>query len=585
MTTLMPEYARTEPWIASGLPAANTGAVDTITPLLEVISTRNVGIYDPATPEATADAAARMIAQQAEAAYRQQADSPALLARWAQALWNAGEHGRACDVALQAARLAKKENDVPVTTAAVLVLAAGGQYEQVRDLLSDAPRHQSLALLNAAVLAELDDEPAAQAVLDGVPGASAAGFRGLLLLRQEKYQQAIAELRASSRQYGADPSTAANLAFAYGAVGSGTKAIRSARQAALLAPHRRDLGLGLVFTLIRFGHLDEALVELQRVRDVLGADQEIALTEAGIRWGLEGPESAYRVLKRAMANRLSASSELVATEFQANVVALENVLGRRSMEDTVKALRALVQESERPSVPVVGLLCRLSTSAEVSELLPGVIDRLERSRDVLPSSVLGLRYRLAQAQADFPRAAEFAHDWTAQAPFDPEAAAESILMRALVDDDLPGAVTEARTACRRIPNSNLLANNTAFVLGLAGHGKEAREVLQRDGLDPMVLAATTGLSRLADGDISGGYDLYSAAMGVAGDPGGRFTQTRVALVALYYMYALNALGLLDDAEAQGLVMSAEVPADAARLNSTFALLGQAADRRGYRLRG
>ena len=221
------------------------GSLDRVTPIAEAL-----GFSSPETGSAEqiwVDAMAAVTDQARNAALRYP-DSAAMWARLAQAAVISGELDDAIAAAGRSVELQPDSQnseawDLPALLVASTVLAMCGENAKAEEALRAAPRDPALAVVAASLRAESEDWKGALSLLDGVESSTAASLRGWVLLELGSHQAALSALRRSVAQFGEDPTTAANMAFAFSALGSLKKAVRSARTATRLAPLRRDWSL------------------------------------------------------------------------------------------------------------------------------------------------------------------------------------------------------------------------------------------------------------------------------------------------------------------------------------------------------
>lgn len=511
----------------------------------------------------------RSITEEAERATVRLPLSPTSWARLAQAANASGDTGTAAAAAREVIALQDEHPDSPSMLVALLTLTSQGEFDAAEAALEGRALDDSLALLSASLKAERSDWDGCLEVLQGVDTSSAAALRGWVYLEKGEPQKALSQLRKAAANFGEDAVTAINMACAFAALGSNRKAVRAARQATGLAPHRRDLSLTLVAHLIASDSMEEALGEVARIEKVDGADLETALLDGLINWQLGRTELAIRNLKRARGRSLRPAGSIAMDDVSAVTCALEYEQGLRSRTEVVDELRRIVTGSPEPSVRVAVLASRLMTASElrsfVPELLTGPFFEVDDER------LWELRYRLERANGDFSNASVSVRNWARANPSDPLAQAEAIMMMAMAERDYEGAADSAMRALRIHPKSKLIRNNSAFALALANRSSAARAALPDEPDDAAINSGTTGLVRLASGDLEGGYQGYRKAIDIATSEGRPALDEFRALVALYYQYALRHFGLADRAREAGLTIHEVRPSSAAE-NVAFSLL-------------
>jgi tetratricopeptide (TPR) repeat protein len=523
--------------------------------------------------------------------------SPVAWARLAQALHNNGEIEKAIEAARRvlaltgesSARLASGRLS-PITAVdpaacyvAATVLAATGNSSEAEEALVLLPPNGEHRVVAAALAAERGDYTAALQRLEVANGGTAGALRAWLYLRIGVYDRALSELRRTAASGRPTPAVLTNMAFAYAVLGSLRKAIRAARHAVMLAPMSHTASFNLVGYLITAGATDSARAELDRLVKAIGHDDaDIVLARAGT-WLSDGEDrTALQTLKRGLQRVQLRGSARARAELRANVALLEGKLGIRSRSSVLVEIRSQVKRADGRSVTLVSMLCDLLSRTTAYPEIQALAKSLEPYHTT--DQLLPLRARMAHLSANFDDAVVLMRQWTELEPMDPSAAANAVYLHGMYRGDYNGAAELGRAALRRTPRSAILRNNTACMLGLAGRGDDAQQVLSTlvdDNYPPLI--ATRGLAVMASGDLLSGIELYQqaarAAEGLADKPE---AQRLGAQIALYQVLAVAILGLdpliTDDRKRDG-ILHYRLPADW-EADPDFLLLRHVADRVG-----
>lgn len=157
---------------------------------------------------------------------------------------------------------------------------------------------------------------------------------------------------------------------------------------------------------------------------------------------------------------------------------------------------------------LMNLAQRPDHATQVSEVLA----ELERLHD--PEELFGLRTHLDILLRDADAAVHHAAEWAEADVLNPFAAALAVYLLC----DLAARYEEAArlgvAAVRRSPANELLANNTAYALSLAGRPEEAKRLLAKfrgEVKSNVALTATLALAEIVSGNEEAGLAGYERA--------------------------------------------------------------------------
>ena len=492
------------------------------------------------------DNARSFISQAEELAYRNPA-SKAALARLAQTL--AGE-GRQ-EEAISAARRTLEASDTDARSVAsraaefvaARVLVSAGQAdaaERYLGALSEATG--PWRLLYAALAHSRGENLQALARLNDSSGSEAAAFRGYLLLELGRYQEAAHELRSAGGESSRNPSLLTNLAYAYAALGSPSKAIRAARQAVLVAPRSRTMSLNLVGYLLAVGDTNGAVTELHRLDVEWPSDYKVASALAYVHGIVADLPSARKALRRAISAHSFEKTSISLSELRVQLAHLEWQMGLRQKDDLLSTLRRELEVIESDSLPLVLTLLdlqhRTSTVAEARRHY----DRLLQKHSA--DNLLPLRIRLEMLTEEYDAALDDALRFNRIAPLNPDSSVLLMSIQGHVFSDFAAAARTGREALRRLPGNWTIRNSMAFFLALDGQATAAQDALRFSQAPavPMIYA-TRGLIAFAEGAIEEGMDWYDRAIQLARDQGGDSPQVDEfeRLARLYEWICLSVL--------------------------------------------
>ncbi|HEY2436467.1 MAG TPA: hypothetical protein VGH93_04750, partial [Solirubrobacteraceae bacterium] len=261
----------------------------------------------PTTPETTfappEGPSCNSSLRHARDAARQHPENALAHARLAQAAQAAREIEEATAAARRALALALDTANVPAVHAAITVLEATGQGDDLTALLDD-PRAERLpqTLRARAAVAAGELSPALELLTDPSNTASDSPQTLSLLtwihIKRGEYRRALSTGRHARRAGASGLALYTNLGYAHAALGNLPGAIKLTRQAYALAPTHRAVALNLVLYHKLSGQQDEALALLDRLRGDGDLDIQLALATAAVMAYAREHENARRVLQR-----------------------------------------------------------------------------------------------------------------------------------------------------------------------------------------------------------------------------------------------------------------------------------------------
>ncbi len=508
---------------------------------------------------------------QAEALTIDAPDSPTAWARLAQTLLAVGRIEDAADAARLAWDRARDivDGDVadvgdrPATyVAAQVLIATGNQGDAEQGLARVWAEPGPWTCLYAALASNRGDFEQALARLAGSAGTEAASLRGYVLLRLQRFDQAVRELRQAGGIVSGGPSVAANIAYSYAALGAVRKAVAAAQSAVALAPHDPALRCSLAAYLDTAGQRGMALRELRQFQSMgLRPDPAVAQTAASLLLQEGRTEDARRELARVV----DASRGRGSTRPPGEVIGFASFIQWRSKLRTrseyIDVLRRELARIQGKSVQLAAMLADIVNSTSVHDEIAGYYRQLSKTES--EESLLPLKLRLTLASGELDAAVDESRRWATAFPLSVDAAQTYVTLAGTVAGDYAAASTYGLSALRRLPNSSILMNNTAFALAMVGRVLEADRVLARANDNLMYVAATQGLIRLAQGRLREGLSFYTRAEDLAGEQAADRIEAEDSrlLIRLYRLAVRYHLGLVGQADLSNEALGVNVPRD------------------------
>ncbi|WP_148307887.1 tetratricopeptide repeat protein [Actinoplanes friuliensis] len=447
------------------------------------------------------------------------ANSVTAWARLAQAAHNASLTQSAAEAAIAALKLstvrvsAGTEIDGPAVYSAAAVLAAVGQAATAESYLAQLPATPSIVVLLAALAVERDDFTRAMELIKSVSSSNATALRAWLFLKEGRAQEALHELRSVHRTTSPTPETLANTAFAYAVLGSPTKAVRTARQAVAIAPMDETASFNLVGYYMNVRQFVQAHSELDRLSHARGEDADIALARAGIHWDANELDLALGVLQRARAVTNLPASLRASAEVGANIAVLKYLRGDWNIEKALKDIKGQASRAGGRSVNVVMAYLGLLSRTDQVEGVTHLIDQASEWHSA--EKLIPARARVLHLQCRFAEEQELVAEWAARSPLNEMAVGLSVYLLGAVEGKYSVAADCGLQALKRLPSSQIVLNNTAYCLAMAGRAREAVSVIHRMEVNRHVPVATAGLVAISMGDVETGLKFYRDAADLA----------------------------------------------------------------------
>lgn len=561
-TLTEPAPARPLPRVSSELVATTYGFIEELRRADEAPRKPSVERPDLKRQHRRLEAMRAESAREAFATAQQFETSATAWARAAHSMYAIGEVAQAVEAARQVADITSRSvvvdgrPDAPAVYVAASVLALTGELGEADSLLATAGPDSSLQLLRAAIAAELGEFNRALALLEDVREHSAAALRAWLLLQVGAPMKALGEIRRVLRESDPDPAVMANMAYAFALLGSPRKAANAARQATILASANKSLGLNFVGYLLAMNSPERAISEIDRLsHGYLAKDPDLRLAKAGILWATGKHDRAIRSLN-SLLNDLSADlDQRSKAEISTALIVFKSQLGSIARPQAISALRRLAGMAAGRSIYVIAAYADLVFSRSFLGELRGLIRQAKEWHT--PEELLPLRAREAFLAGDIDEERDLINAWVAMDPFDQTAVAQQIYITGAHGDDFNAAAEVGLKALQRMPFSDPVRNNTAYVLAMAGRGEEAKRVLAGvQEKDRISIIATTGLAELALGNVAAGYELYKQAFALA-----EVDQDREFLQAALGLYQQIAVARLELNPAEGELLDLDLPAD------------------------
>lgn len=523
--------------------------------------------------------AARDVARRAEISARDNEASPSAQARYAQAAWAAGLTEEAMSAARQALKLVSSatSNEIASAYVALSILVATGMASAAENLYRDLPRDPSLDLLIASALLDAQADDQAEKLISDSPLGLAACLRGYIRLRRSDFGGAVTSLRQAMNLNPNDAEAPYLLSFAYAGLGSPRKALRYARQAARLAPGRRDIGIGLLDRLVAQGEFASALQEIKKVKNRnIVETPDFMIAQGRVDIGLGKQKQALSLLRRA--RDASTKDQVLAAELDSNIAVLRESLGE-ILSGTVLTTHRRSLEVAPGSIPIASMLMdRLTLTTDADEAISVLAGLREAGHPEIGLSSIAAR--VAFLAGDYEECVKQSRIWHRLEPRNPWPVTLAAMITGQLFEDWAGASAWALGVWKTTHDA-WLANDAAYILALAGKPGTALDILSRTDRDDFVLRATRGLALMADGQFKQGLKAYRDAADLADES--HMSDHGRALMTVHQAMALKRLGL--DAETvpelrAGALPPVELPPDWPD-SPAFCLLREAARRRGW----
>ena len=502
-------------------------------------------------------------------------DSPAAVARLAQAELAAGNTDNARAVADRGATLALDAGDSAVGIAIVQVLAALGATREASDLLWKLPEGGGRSLLAARLAVQERDYVTAMECLKTSDSSEAHAALAWLAIQRKDYPAAISELRTALKLGVPAANILINLGYAYAALGMLERAVKTTLEARYLEPTNRHVSLNLATYLRALGRDEEEAAVIRELRDLYPEDVQFVFVEADFRLWQNDAAGALKTLTRARTSELWTKADLLSrAELEANLALLRWRVGKVSRSDAFEEVTRQLERTEFESIEIGRMLANLAHHPSDADVLDAALAALgERHPDVVLDEIVVQRHLL---RLEFEEATSAAVRWANEEIFDASAAATAVYLLVDVSGDFQHALKIGRVALRRAPRSRQLVNNVAYALALAGELREARDLLGPGRRDDVHVTATRALVSMLEGEIEEGNAGYERARELALQEG---NEELAALVEYHrVVYEAKALRQQSDTPNRRLVLV--VPGDWEN-SPQLALLIMIARREGF----
>lgn len=480
-------------------------------------------------------------------------DSPAALARLAQAEQAAGNGQTAVSAAYRVLEMEDSSPDLPAAVSAIQILLTADEHSVDERLINRIPGDGEVKRVLGARLAVRRGE--LERALDRLGDASssdALAIKAWILLERGKFAEAIGVLRKAVRQ-GPNASLLANLGYAYAAIGARDKAVKVTLQARKLDPSSRLIVMNLVSFYRAGGDIPAAIAELQKLRGEAPDDVRLHIAEADLRLAIGDDAGAAKVLTRARTSHLwVVANTIERAELETNLAFLRLRRGELTPDEMRAEVAKQLQRVDYESLDIASMLPTLCRTVRERDTLAFLLRELElHHRD---GGLEPLRLQLAFLECDFETAADRAIAWAKADIFNPDAAAAAVLFLCDVRSAYDEAATLGVQAFKRSPASMGLLNNAAYALTLAGRLEDAKKLAEAGRDEDVHLRATRALIDILSSRIEQGIAGYRAAFDAAQANG---DDTLAFLVWMNGMIALRRVGL----EQRGLGWDVPLPDD------------------------
>jgi predicted Zn-dependent protease len=457
------------------------------------------------------------------------------------------------------------------------ILTRAGEGEYAFDALATINDDETLRMTFAAVAASLGRYPEATRALDGLETAFANAHRGYIAAAQEKWPEAVRYLRAALESEPEDVDSLFNLSISLWNLGSTKKATRTALQAVLVSPGRRDVSFNYLEMLLGQDDLDRFDYEIKNLR-ASGIDSDAGLTMFEARGAARRGNHSRAITLANQARILATRNGDTTTQILANasLPIYKWEAGRITRDQATTDLRALVSQHSDVEAVVIKFAQMASRKSD-AQLLRDARERIDNMANVYE---VYLDHQIAVLEGNARDAAAAASEWLRLEPNNPGAAAAAVVSLGIGEERWPEAACVAEEAIRRFPDEKVVVNNAAYVLAMAGDPARAIAAIEHVGIDEFFLKATLGLANLAAGNITDGMRLYREAA----DQAERDDRALRSLMTAYQALVMRQLKLADCVPANELEATALAPVpfpDDWANRPDFIRLKNLADRHGY----
>lgn len=520
---------------------------------------------------------ARYVAERARLAVEAGETSATALARLAHAYLAADDPYQAAPVATEAldgviqsvaqsGLPASQESsfDVSAAVAAAWALILAGQSRLAEGRLSQLPANLPIALIRATIAADAGKYEDAIRFLSIHESPEVEFLRGYALLRLDRPQEAIHELRKAISAGAMSADGCATMASAFWRLGSRRKAINFARQAARLAPGRKDISLALIDYLTNSYRLEAAESEIQSVlRSGVEDEPELVIRLARIK-ALSGDTARCIALMRRAEGMAKASEDMKLVSFVAGQLALlEYGTHRIDRAEGLRRIRKLMREHPE-DLSLAIAFSALCVRATMLKELRNVYDRHKvRASE---SQLRPLALRIAYLEGRFEDLAQIAEEWSRDEPLNSSAADLAMLWSSYVSLDWDAAARRGASLLQRFPYDGSLANNVAYVSVLAGRlgvaERALRDIVSKSKIKSYVILATQGLVKIAKGQIQDGLRDYRQAAELAErDADGQVSRAEVIIAQGLALRLNGAFSEVSSSMRAGALPAVSLPSD------------------------
>lgn len=464
------------------------------------------------------------------------------LAALAHALETSGDRGAAVDTALETLRLCQEiarghDTDTFAARLAMEILLRSGRLESVLEYARSLPISAHLKLEIGAVLAGKSRFEEACAFIEGVSVPERESIEGYILALKGDYQAATPHLRAALRQNPNDADSALNLSISLLGLGARKKARAAAEQARGVGRGRADVWLHLLELVLADGEIGRAEREIDAlVRQGVEPSARLLVIQARVQLARKNVALAIRTLEHAGRQAADDGDSETVAEVTSNLLRIRAVNDKISREDALAGLTRLLEEHPQSEVVVVNLAQLVWRRRHADLLRPAfesVYDQLSEANAAFIS------FQLATLEGDNAVAAEHAMRWRELDPSSDHALAALLIALGIGEERWEKAAVFAQQILSKGNHDSIALNNVAYVLAMAGMGKQAVRILEPHADESYILKATLGLAHLAAGDIAVGMRLYRQA---ADEAEARHDDSR-SLMTAYQALIVRQLGL------------------------------------------
>ncbi|MGA2836031.1 MAG: hypothetical protein ABSF84_05490 [Acidimicrobiales bacterium] len=436
-------------------------------------------------------------------------------ARLAQALHCYGRTAEAVKVASHAAMLGR-DTDPSAVTMAALVLLTGGELASAESVLGRQSTPTARFIFALCAVHRMDYDKAFARLKD-LKSYEARSLAGWLHLQRFEFREAVHAYREALEVGEATPDVMVNLAYSHASIGNKRAAARAAAVAVGLAPADRLASMNLLLARMNCGDVEGALEESTRIERRNPNDLMLPIARFAVLKQSGRTKEAYRVV-RSLRNERSFwnAPDNERAELKGLLTVIDLQQGKIDKNTARKHLQKLLVDSDFQQLTAARALTCLYSRHSEAGLVGELVDQLAQHHR--PERIYWAKARLAFLELDFESSLELARKWLLVEPLDPAAASHVQYLLTDYSREYSEAIAVGKRFLRRQSEREIVLNNTAYAMIMAGQTSEAR-VLLSEALESPMSIATEGLLSIREGRRKEGSRLYDLAAKMAKSTG------------------------------------------------------------------